>query len=434
MLCNISNKMVKRSTDYKQVYLVDSLYFRNCNQQNALSNNQHITLSTPKSNQFFNNHYNIPSSTSKECDCNNLQKQIRPSFHNPREYNKSNNSLDINNPKSEYDFRNKWEENDSKNDDTINPPDSFFYADDNIQKHEQQVKEDRNSRNSSNRETVPFYDNYQNIAPQQNNSDEVNNSSIQNPKNISKDSLNKTKKQYYSCFICKQTFNSILLLEKHNMIKHKRYQNLNAINSSTNSDGVITENPSTSSDDNEFINNNDERYDNPDSPPRNSNNEVINNDDEWIDIPDIQPNNTIDANSELSIRKDMQTNFPNSTNIARRKKQTDNIKKYFTYKCGECFRGFQSYDGLKEHQLQEHGRVGGMKRSITSNMQGIINEGQKLEEINSYWCSVCEKFFQNFASLNAHLKEEHQNAPLRAKRSKMNDKIKRKKVLYYTKY
>ena len=98
------------------------------------------------------------------------------------------------------------------------------------------------------------------------------------------------------------------------------------------------------------------------------------------------------------------------------------------------FQRFQNFDGLKEHQLKEHGKVGQMKRSITSNMQGIINEGQKIEEINSYWCSVCEKFFQNFASLNVHLEKEHQNAPLRAKRSKMNDKIKRKKVLYYTKY
>ena len=106
MLCNISNKMVKRSTDYKQVYLVDSLYFRNCNQQNALSSNQHITLSTPKSNQFFNNHYHNPSSTSKECDCNNLQKQVNPSFLNPREYIKSNTSLHLNNPKQEYDFKN----------------------------------------------------------------------------------------------------------------------------------------------------------------------------------------------------------------------------------------------------------------------------------------------------------------------------------------
>lgn len=424
--------MVKRSTDYKQVYLVDSLYFRNCNQQNALSNNQHITLSTPKSNQFFNNHYHNPSSTSKECDCNNLQKQVHPSFLNPKEYVKSNTSLHLNNPKVEYDFKNKIDENDSQDEDTINPPDPFLYYDDNITNNEQQVKEDRNGKTISNTETFPYYDNYQNIAQQLHKPEEVNNNSTQNPKIVSKDILNKTKKQFYSCFICKQTFNSILLLEKHNMIKHKKYQNLNALDSNTNSDDVITEDSDNNdnNDNNEFINNND----NPDSPPKQSNNEVTNNDDEWIDIPDIQPNNSIDANSQLSIRKDLQTNFPNSNNIAKRKKQTDNIRKYYTYKCGECFRGFQNFDGLKEHQLKEHGKVGQMKRSITSNMQGIINEGQKIEEINSYWCSVCENFFQNFASLNEHLKKEHHNAPLRAKRSRMNDKIKRKKVLYYTKY
>ena len=424
--------MVKRGTDYKQVYLVDSLYFRNCNQQNALSNNQHITLSTPKSNQFFNNHYNIPSSTSKECDCNNLQKQIHPSFHNSREY-------DLNNSKPKYEFTKKRKETDSQDEDTINPPDSFLYSDDNVQIDEQQIKEDRKSNNISNTERFPYYDNYQNIAQQQpNNHDEVNNSSTENPKIFSKDILNKTKKQSYSCFICKQTFNSILLLEKHNMIKHKKHQNLNSINNNTNSDDVITENsnenPRTSIDDNEYNNNNDLQSDSPDYPPNNSNNEDNINDDEWIDIPDIVPTNSNDANSQLIIRKDIQTNLPNSNNINRRKKQTDNVRKYLTYKCGECFRGFQNYDGLKEHQLQEHGKVGSMKRSITSNMQGIINEGQKIEEINSYWCSVCEKFFQNFASLNVHLEKEHQNAPLRAKRSKMNDKIKRKKVLYYTKY
>ena len=95
--------------------------------------------------------------------------------------------------------------------------------------------------------------------------------------------------------------------------------------------------------------------------------------------------NVNNSNSHIAIRRDIQTNFPNSNNIAKRKKQNDNIEKFYTYKCGECFMGFKNYDALKQHQLQSHGKVGGMKRSITSNMQGIINEGQKVEELNSYF-------------------------------------------------
>ena len=144
---------MKRSTDYKQVYLVDSLYFRNCNQQNAFSNNQQVTLSTPKSNQFFNNHYNIPSSTSNECDCNKIKKH-QPSFHNPRKYDKSNRSLHLHDPEPEYDFKNERDENDSEDEVTINPPDPFIFYDDNIQNNEQLVKEDRNSKKISNAETL----------------------------------------------------------------------------------------------------------------------------------------------------------------------------------------------------------------------------------------------------------------------------------------
>jgi uncharacterized C2H2 Zn-finger protein len=136
----------------------------------------------------------------------------------------------------------------------------------------------------------------------------------------------------------------------------------------------------------------------------------------------------------LSIRNDTQSNFPDARNIVRKKKQSNNIEKFYTYKCGKCSSEFRNYDSLKEHQMQSHGDVGSAKRSITSKMQGIIKENQNIEELNSYWCSACGKFFQNFASLNAHLQKDHQNTPMRAKRSKMNDKVKRKKVLYYSRY
>ena len=58
--------MVKRNTDYKQVYLVDSFYLKHFNQQNqsfqnATSNTQQISLTTPKTNQYFSNQYSIPT-------------------------------------------------------------------------------------------------------------------------------------------------------------------------------------------------------------------------------------------------------------------------------------------------------------------------------------------------------------------------------------
>ena len=425
--------MVKRNTDFKQVFLVDEFYMKNFNFQNqnlnnAISNNPKISLTTPHSSQYFNNNYNIPSPILKEYNPSNLQKNITPTFDNQKYYNPSkfqsenlivnrrsetipsldnergyNNSnfnqnnaskFHTNNPNvnkqigQKTDFKNNTRNDIPEENEVINPPDPF-----------------------------PYYDNYQ----QDQENDEFNTNKVKTVPKV-KDFLNKTQKQHYMCYICKQAFSSILLLEKHFMIKHSIYPNPNQNISDRNDDRL-----------NEIDQNQE--------PIENANrtlhvDEIVDKDDDLIDIPDPQstPTDLNNTNNHLSIRNDIQSNFPNARNIVRKKKESRGIEKLYTYKCGKCSSEFRNYDSLKEHQLQSHGDVGSVKRSITSKMQGIIKENQNIEDINSYWCSACGKFFQNFASLNAHLQKDHQNTPMRAKRSKMNDKVKRKKVLYYSRY
>ena len=98
--------MVKRNTDYKQVYLVDSFYLKHFNQQNqsfqnATSNTQQISLTTPKTNQYFSNQYSIPPSTLNKYSYNNFQNLVQP-FDNQ---SKNSNTSNVQN--SEYNFTNK---------------------------------------------------------------------------------------------------------------------------------------------------------------------------------------------------------------------------------------------------------------------------------------------------------------------------------------
>ena len=39
------------------------------------------------------------------------------------------------------------------------------------------------------------------------------------------------------------------------------------------------------------------------------------------------------------------------------------------------------------------------------------------KELTSYWCSKCQKFFQNFDLLQAHMKKDHSQGDVGAKRS-----------------
>ena len=83
--------MVKRNTDYKQLFLVDSFYLKHFDQQNQslqnkISNNHSISLSTPKTQQYFNNHYSIPPTNLIKYSYDNFANTI----HLPNNQNQNN--------------------------------------------------------------------------------------------------------------------------------------------------------------------------------------------------------------------------------------------------------------------------------------------------------------------------------------------------------
>jgi hypothetical protein len=461
--------MVKRNTDYKQVFLVDEFYLKHFNLQNqnlnnTISNNPKISLTTPQSSQYFNNHYNIPTHILNEYNPTNLQTPVTSTFDylryykDPRENSNRNyiskfqtHNSNINrvseppNHHNERDYNNSnFNQSNTSNFQTENSRENGTLDRVNLDMqipHETESNFQNHTRNDMSEQDeivdppnpFPYYEDYQ--KDQENYENSSNKSKISVPK--IKDFLNKTQKQLYTCYICNEVFSSILLLEKHNMMKHNKYQspkqNISDRNDAILTESFVNENPISNQNQSDII----DQESNENAGRSLPDEEVADNDDDWIDIPNRQPTPTnLDNtnNNHLSIRNDTQSNFPDARNIVRKKKQSNNIEKFYTYKCGKCSTEFRNYDSLKKHQLQSHGDIGSAKRSITSNMQGIIQENKEIEELNSYWCSACGKFFQNFESLNVHLQKDHQNTPMRAKRSKMNDKIKRKKVLYYTKY
>ena len=433
--------MVKRNTDFKQVFLVDEFYLKHFNLQNqnlnnTISNNPKISLTTPQSSQYFNNHYNIPTHILNEYNPTNLQRPINPTFDDQKYYNTSQtNNSNVNgtsqitnlNNKREYDNTN-FNKNSNINgtsDIPLNLNNQITHETDFRSNTRNDVSEEDEVSNPP--DPFPYYDNYQ-----QGQDNEITTNKAITSVSKTKDFLNKTQKQLYLCYICKKVFSSILLLDKHIMMKHNKYQSQGK-NINDRNDGSLIE---SSDNENQISNQNQSNVIAQEHVENASRSLHVDSNNDWIDIPDPQPTptNLANANNHLSIRNDIQSNFPNDRNIVRKKKESHDIEKFYTYKCGKCFVEFKNYNSLKEHQLQSHGDVGSAKRSITSKMQGIMKENQKVEELNSYWCSACGSFFQNFASLNVHLQKEHQNTPMRAKRSKMNDKVKRKKVLYYSRY
>ena len=56
-----------------------------------------------------------------------------------------------------------------------------------------------------------------------------------------------------------------------------------------------------------------------------------------------------------------------------------------------------------------------------------------IQDLESYWCTKCSRFFKNFESLKDHLLHRHNEKAVLAKRSKTKDRVK-KKVPYYEDY
>ena len=371
--------MVKRQTNFKQVYLVDTVGLNNINNQsqnlqNSLS--QNVSLSLPKtddesyyplkqqnhSNSFEQNdlskNENVPQTKLE----NNDQLKTKNYENHPKLEHKN---LKKQHSDSKYTNENKtWGEDD----DTISLPDSFAYGPD---------QDDR----------------YEKIS-------EKSKSNFLKSDNVYDEKLKRKKTNIFTCTFCNRQFDKKILLKKH------MYYHYHGRNSS----------PNIQQDKNES-----NQVDNPQ-----------NDDNDWIDIPDVNNVDMNDQNTTMVLRKDTQTKFPNAQNIMSNDKD---IRKLTSYKCALCHEQFKNYESAKQHQLQIHNLNAPLKRSITNtNIKGVIGGETRSEELQSYWCSSCGSFFQNFDSLQNHLKKQHSNSALRAKRSKTNDKIKRSRVLYYSKY
>ena len=223
--------MVKRNTDYKQVFLVDEFYLKHFNLQNqnvnnTISNNPKISLTTPQSSQYFNNHYNIPTHI---LNPTNLQRPVNSTFDNQKYYNNSQSS-NLNKTSEISNLNNEREYNDSNL--QLNDVSKFQTENPNVNgtsdlflNHNNQIPHETDFRNNIRKDVSeedevinppdPFlyYDNYQ-----QDQDDEFSTNKAKNYVSKTKNFLNKTQKQLYMCYICKQTFNSILLLEKHIMM------------------------------------------------------------------------------------------------------------------------------------------------------------------------------------------------------------------------
>ena len=358
--------MVKRQTNFKQVYLVDALGLNYINNQNQNSISHNVSLSIPKTND--GSYYPIkPQTLQNSIEQNVLSKnknvqQSKLDFdafkNNEISKTKINGNLP---PPEQKDLKTEHLESintnnintlEEQDDDTMSMPDSFSYH------------SDENDR--SNYRDGPA-------------------SNYHKSTNVYDKNLGRKKNNVFTCTFCNQQFNKKILLKKH-MYYHVRNSNSNKQEDKNESNQIVH--------------------------PQNA-------DDDWIDVPDDDMN-------------DRQNKVQNPQNITN---DDNDIKKLTTYKCSICQEQFRNYESAKQHQLETHGVNGPLKRSLTNTkLKGVIGGERQLEELQSYWCSNCLRFFQNFESLQSHLKKAHSNAPLRAKRSKSSDKIKRSRVLYYSKY
>ena len=367
--------MVKRKTIYKQVYLIDSIGLKcidnqNQNLQNSVSHK--VSLSIPN----INDNPNYPLQE-QNAFISKDQEKIENNTQAEHENNKDDLLRHYTEKKGDTKIHTKTLlQNDD--DDTVSLPESFSYQSDNKDDSFRFRKEVTNERNQS---TIPRF------------------------VNISDGKLKRKSNKVFTCNFCKRQFGKKFLLKKH-MYYHRHVNNNNTNNQQNGNDSI--QQPQIPSAD----------------------------DDDWIDVPDqIHTTNDNNVNSPYSstvVRTDTQTRFSDPRNI-----MDDNVEpqKLTSYICAKCGQQFRNYESANRHQIQTHGTVGALKRSITnSNMKGVIGSNKQVEEIQSYWCSACGSFLQNFDSLQRHLKEKHTNAPIRAKRSKTNDKIKRSRVLYYTKW
>ena len=419
--------MVKRSTDFKQMYLVDATFLKyheqlNQNVKNSISNNHQISVSIPETRNTSDKSY---TALSKQNDLNSLTfNNLNQSENNRIDNVVNTEDLPINNNLDQHNVENmqyEESENDENNDkDYENENDSLHVG-------KMSYKGDNDDNDDD--------------------------------KNKEVDSSYKIKKVLFKCVICKKIFPSKFLLQKHLFLKHKNTKPISKSNQSRMDDqpkDENAENTQVSHDFNDQINSQEyqkEKHDDRKNlKPYIKGNErktlvdnnllnSSNNPDESLNQMDNHSHKQTMKHSNLkhnrlkpyiTIKKDNQKKFPNSHNDT-----TDNSG----YICVECNISFKNYSSLYNHIKRKHKNddMNVTFPSVHSQYKAIAKlkddqYQQNIEELQSYYCSSCGKFFKNFKLLHSHLEIEHHNAPLRAKRSKTKDKVDRKKVLYYKNY
>ena len=132
--------------------------------------------------------------------------------------------------------------------------------------------------------------------------------------------------------------------------------------------------------------------------------------------------------------------FASQRNLANTKNIDTGKKKYFCDLCGE---GFENYSLFREHIGHKHNRTQykikfpktGKYKAVAikkiKRKSRIVNKDKIYydnfdskykgktthKDLTSYWCSECQKFFQNFNLLQDHMKKDHSQGVVGAKRS-----------------
>ena len=279
-----------------------------------------------------------------------------------------------------------------------------------------------------------------------------------NDKKKEDDSSHKIKELVFKCIICKKIFPSNFLLQKHLIRKHKNTKRNLKSNQSRMTDHSKDENEENKNIVHEL-----------DDQIRSQEHEKVKHDDGFnlkkgkessLKTNRTKPyfngkekksllDNNLFNSSDIN---DQSLDKMNDQNYKQTMKQSNlknkRLKPYVTirkddsgYICMECDISFRNYSSLYNHikKMHKNDDMDVTFPSLHSKYRAIAKlkqdqYQQNIEELQSYYCSSCGKFFKNFKLLHSHLEREHHNAPLRAKRSKTKDRVDRKKVLYYKKY
>ena len=180
---------------------------------------------------------------------------------------------------------------------------------------------------------------------------------------------------------------------------------------------------------------------------------------------------TIDVNEDnskrprIKLRKFAYGTMPEQENITKPEirvakfanqellKDSRNLTNKLQYFCELCKMQFPKYSSLRQHLQENHekkqykidfpnaGKYLALARKVKHKKDGhklfyqnFNSNNDATTDLASYWCSKCQKFFQNFQSLQSHM-HEHEEGKTAAKRSYTRERIpKPNKKMFYEAY